>query len=90
MTHGRTSILELLRLVGGFRHLRLQACLLGVLTGVLLYTISVVSERIDAKKLAPSTPRSSIAINARNEGVVHAGPGEPVSGRLYRAGVGDR
>jgi hypothetical protein len=77
-------------LVGGFHRLRVQACVAGLITGCILYAISVVSERIDAKKLAPSTPRSAIAINDRNDGIVHAGPGEPVNGRLYRAGVGDR
>lgn len=90
MTSSRASIWELVRLVGGFRHLRVQACLVGAITGILLYAASFVSDRVDAKKLAPSTPRSSTAINARNDGVVHSGPGEPVNGRLYRAGVGDR
>lgn len=90
MKAGWASPLELVRLVGGFRHLRVQACLVGAITGILLYAASIISDRVDVKKLAPSTPRSSVAITARNEGVVHSGPGEPVNGRIYRAGVGDR
>jgi len=72
------------------RDLKIQACIVGAMAGILLYAISVLSERIDVSKLAPSTPRSSLAINDRNEGIIHSGPGEPVNGRLYRAGVGDR
>jgi hypothetical protein len=90
MLGDRAKTSEKLWLAAGFRHLRVQACIVGAITGILLYTISLISERVDAKKLAPSTPRSSIAINARNEGVVHSGPGEPATGRLFRAGVGDR
>ena len=77
-------------LVNGVKSLRVQACIVGALTGVLLYTISAITDRINVSKLAPSTPRSSIAINSRNDGIIHSGPGEPVNGRLYRAGVGDR
>jgi hypothetical protein len=90
MTQARLKLLEMLRLIGGFRHLRVQACLVGLATGVLLYGIAAVTERINVGILAPSTPRSSLAINARNDGIIHSGPGEPVNGRLYRAGVGDR
>jgi hypothetical protein len=81
---------HLLVLLGGLRNPRVQACLVGLVTGVLLYAVSIIGERVNAAKLAPSTPRSSLAINDRNDGVIHSGPGEPVSGRLYRAGVRDR
>jgi hypothetical protein len=87
MTRIKCRVVQVLVL---FRHLRVQACMVGLVTGVLLYGISVVSERVDAGKLAPSTPRSSLAINDRNDGIIHAGPGEPVNGRIHRARAGER
>ena len=72
------------------RDLKIQACIVGATTVVLLYAIALVTDRVDASKLSPSTPRSSLAINDRNDGIIHSGPGEPVSGRVFRAGVGDR
>jgi hypothetical protein len=78
------------RLIGGLRSLKVQACIIGALSVLVLYIIAVTTGRMDVSKLSASTPRSSLAINDRNGAIVHSGPGEPVNGRLYRAGVGDR
>lgn len=67
-----------------------RVCTVSAATVLLLYLIAIFSANdVDVEKMAPSTPRKAIELNKRNEGVVHSGPGEPLSGRLYRAGVGD-
>jgi hypothetical protein len=75
-------------------HLRdpaVRVCTVSFVTVMLLYAISLVSgNEVDVATASPSTPRKSLEMNKRNEGLVHSGPGEPVSGRLFRAGVGDR
>lgn len=68
-----------------------RICTVSGATVLLLYLIAILSAReVDVEKMSPSTPRKAIELNKRNEGVVHSGPGEPLSGRLYRAGVGDQ
>jgi hypothetical protein len=74
-----------------FRDPAVRVCTISFITVALLYVISLVSgNQIDVSVASPSTPRKSLEINKRNEGIVHSGPGEPVSGRMFRAGVGDR
>ena len=74
-----------------FRDPAVRVCAVSFFTLSLLYLISFFSEReVDVATASPSTPRKSLEINKRNDGIVHSGPGEPVSGRRYRAGVGDR
>ena len=74
-----------------FRDPAVRVCTVSFLTVALLYVIALFSTgEVDVATAAPSTPRKSLEINKRNDGIVHSGPGEPVSGRLYRAGVGDR
>ena len=75
-----------------FRDPAVRVCTVSFLTVAILYAISLVSGRnqVDVSVAAPSTPRKSLGINKRNEGIVHSGPGEPLSGRQFRAGVGDR
>lgn len=82
-------MIEWLRL--HFRDPAVRVCTVSFLTVMLLYVISVFSkDEIDVAVASPSTPRRSLEINKRNDGIIHSGPGEPVSGRLFRAGVGDR
>lgn len=75
-------------------HLRdpaVRICTVSFITVTLLYAISLFSRNeIDVATASPSTPRKSLEINKRNDGIVHSGPGEPVSGRLFRAGVRER
>ncbi len=67
-----------------------RVCTVSGVTVLLLYLIAIFSaSEVDVEKMSPSTPRKAIEMNKRNEGVVHSGPGEPLSGRMYRAGVGD-
>ena len=74
-----------------FRDPAVRICAVSGLTVLLLYAIALLSgNEVDVEALSPSTPRKAIEMNKRNDGVVHSGPGEPVSGRMYRAGVGDR
>jgi hypothetical protein len=74
-----------------FRDPAVRICTVSFITVALLYAISLVSgNEIDVATVSPSTPRRSLEINKRNEGIVHSGPGEPVSGRTFRAGVRDR
>ena len=74
-----------------FRDPAVRVCTVSFFTLSLLYLISFFSAReVDVATASPSTPRKSLEMNKRNDGIVHSGPGEPVSGRLYRAGVGDR
>ena len=74
-----------------FRDPAVRVCTVSFITVALLYTIAVLrSSEVDVATASPSTPRRSLEINKRNDGIVHSGPGEPVSGRLFRAGVGDR
>lgn len=69
----------------------MRICAVSGVTVLLLYAIALVSgKNVDVEQLSPSTPRKAIEINKRNDGIVHSGPGEPVTGRQYRAGVGDR
>jgi hypothetical protein len=68
-----------------------RVCTASLVTVALLYAIAIVSgNEVDVASVSPSTPRKSLEINKRNDGIVHSGPGEPVSGRLFRAGVGHR
>jgi hypothetical protein len=78
------------RLVARLLTLRVQVCAIGALTALALYGVAVMAGHSDASKLSASTPRSALAINNRNGAIVHSGPGEPVNGRAYRVGVGDR
>lgn len=74
-----------------FQDPAVRVCTVSFVTVALLYAISLVSgNKVDVATMSPSTPRKSLEINKRNDGIVHSGPGEPVSGRLFRAGVGDR
>jgi hypothetical protein len=74
-----------------FRDPAVRVCTVSFITMALLYAISFVSgNEVDVAVASPSTPRKSLEINKRNDGIVHSGPGEPVSGRMFRAGVGDR
>jgi hypothetical protein len=74
-----------------FRDPAVRICAVSGITVLLLYAIALVSgKNVDVEQLSPSTPRKAIEINKRNDGIVHSGPGEPVTGRQYRAGVGDR
>ena len=74
-----------------FRDPAVRICTVSAVTVAVLYAIAAFSKNeIDVATASPSTPRKSLEINKRNDGIVHSGPGEPVSGRLYRAGVGDR
>ena len=74
-----------------FRDPAVRVCAASFVTVAILYAISLVfGNEVDVSAASPSTPRKSLEINKRNEGIVHSGPGEPVSGRLFRAGVGDR
>ncbi|HEX2113859.1 MAG TPA: hypothetical protein VHM01_05595 [Alphaproteobacteria bacterium] len=74
-----------------FRDPAVRVCTVSIITVAILYAISLVSgNQVDVSVASPSTSRKSLEINKRNEGIVHSGPGEPVSGRLFRAGVGDR
>lgn len=68
-----------------------RVCTASLATVALLYAIAMISgNEVDVASMSPSTPRRSLEINKRNDGIVHSGPGEPVSGRRFRAGVGDR
>jgi hypothetical protein len=74
-----------------FRDPAVRVCTVSFVTLSLLYLIAAFSSHeIDVATASPSTPRKSLEMNKRNEGLIHSGPGEPVSGRLFRAGVGDR
>jgi hypothetical protein len=74
-----------------FRDPAVRVCTVSGLTVLLLYAIALLSANdVDVEHISPSTPRKAIELNKRNEGVVHSGPGEPVSGRQFRPGVGDR
>jgi hypothetical protein len=74
-----------------FREPAVRVCTVSFVTLTLLYLVALFSGReVDVATASPSTPRKSLEMNKRNDGIVHSGPGEPVSGRLYRAGVGDR
>lgn len=69
----------------------IRVCAVAGATIALLYAIAVLSARdIDVERLAPSTPRKSIELNKRNNGIIHSGPGEPALGKTYRAGAYER
>jgi hypothetical protein len=71
------------------RNPKIQACVAGATTVFLLYAISLITaQQYDVSVLSPSTPRRALALNDRNEFVIHSGPGEPLIGRLYRASAG--
>jgi hypothetical protein len=74
-----------------FRDPAVRVCTVSGVTVLLLYAIALVSgNNVDVEQLSPSAPRKAIEINKRNDGIIHSGPGEPVTGRQYRAGFGDR
>lgn len=68
-----------------------RICAVTGATVALIYVISALSARdVDVERLAPSTPRKSIELNKRNDGIIQSGPGDPVLGKTYRAGAFER